>query len=135
MCTLCSTCETSQVECGHPGNFFVLVSQSVQEVVRSQRSSRTQCPVIVLGLSRLSFTTLIPRSIVKASGQSVLFHSSLNGGSCPWCLSMCLWWDSHGVRILSFLVGHTWSPDFVKSSSAVESTVREGFGASCHVYG
>ena len=23
MCTLCSTCETSQVECGHPGNFFL----------------------------------------------------------------------------------------------------------------
>ena len=34
MCTLSSTCETSQVECGHPENFFVMVSQSVQEVVR-----------------------------------------------------------------------------------------------------
>ena len=41
------------------------------------------------------------------------------------------WWDTHGVQILSFLVGHTWSPDFVISFFAVESTVREGFGASC----
>ena len=41
-------------------------------------------------------------------------------------LQGCLWWDSHGVRILSFLVGHTWSPDFVISFSVVESTVGKG---------
>ena len=31
---------------GHPENFFVMVSQSVEEVVRLRSSSRTQCPVI-----------------------------------------------------------------------------------------
>ena len=30
-----------------------------------------------------------PRNVVKASGQCVLFHSSLNGGLCPWCLGSC----------------------------------------------
>ena len=32
-----------------------------------------------------------PRNVVKASGRCVLFHSSLNGGSCPWCFGSCPW--------------------------------------------
>ena len=35
--TLCSTRETSQVECGHPGNFLIdVLSKSVQEGVKVQ---------------------------------------------------------------------------------------------------
>ena len=64
---------------------------------------------------------------------------------CIGCIASSL--DDDWLLVRLSLVGHAWSPDFVilggthmesrfcHSSSAVESTVREGFGASCLVYG
>ena len=43
----------------------------------------------------------------------------------------CLWWDTHGVLILSFLVGRTWSPDFVFCLLLWSPQFGKGFDAPC----
>ena len=52
------------------------------------------------------------------------FAEMMRRWGCFWCVWGCRWWDSHGVRILLFLVGLR--VQIVILSSIVESTAREG---------